>query len=364
MRQGAAGPAATGAGGGGGQLERRPRLRRARRPGAGETLHGTAFDVYTGGKGANQALAAARAGGLVSLVGRTGEDPFGAQLRAALEADGVDLRHTGVDAEAGTGVAGIVVEPDGSNSIVVVSRANGRLGPAGRGPRRRRHPGGGRPPAAAGDAPRSRRSAARLAREARADGGAQSGPRPYARSRPGPAGGFADLLRLTDIVVPNETEAAAADRDRGGQPGGRGAGRAGPAGGRPPGGADHPRRPRRGAGRGRAARRCASPPFDVHVVDTTAAGDAFCGALAVALARGPESAPGGALRGRRRGPRRDRRRGRAFAAPAPGDRAPRAGPEVDAWMPGAATASQPPLNTKPGPESVDYEAQVAARGRR
>ena len=100
-----------------------------RRPGSGETLRGTAFDVYSGGKGANQALAAARAGGLVSLVGRTGDDPFGAQLRAALEADGVDLRHTAVDAEAGTGVAGIVVEPDGSNSIVVVSRANGRLGP-------------------------------------------------------------------------------------------------------------------------------------------------------------------------------------------------------------------------------------------
>ena len=159
-----------------------------RRPGAGETLQGTAFDVYTGGKGANQALAAARAGGLVSLVGRTGDDPFGAQLRAALEADGVDLRHTAVDAEAGTGVAGIVVEPDGSNSIVVVSRANGRLGP----------PDVARAAGAIEEAAvlllqletplRSRRQRRPPGQGRRPDGGAQSGPRAPSRPGPGPGG--------------------------------------------------------------------------------------------------------------------------------------------------------------------------------
>src|SRR5919108_3032502 len=89
-----------------------------RRPEPGETLVGTAFGMFIGGKGSNQAVAAARAGGQVEMIGRLGADSFAADIRAALEQEGIRLRHAVVDAEAGTGVAEIVVEPDGTNSII------------------------------------------------------------------------------------------------------------------------------------------------------------------------------------------------------------------------------------------------------
>jgi ribokinase len=255
----------------------------SRRPGAGETLQGTAFDVYSGGKGANQALAAARAGGLVSLVGRTGGDPFGAQLRAALEADGVDLRHTAVDAEAGTGVAGIVVEPDGSNSIVVVSRANGRLGPADVARA------AGAIEAAAVlllqlETPLAAAvSAARLARGAGGTVVLNPAPAPHPGQGQTPEG-LSELLRLTDIVVPNQTEAGqltgmAADTAAGALRAGRALLAAGPR-------AVLITLGDRGALLVEAHQDVPVPPFAVHAVDTTAAGDAFCGALAVALAEG------------------------------------------------------------------------------
>src|SRR5919201_402072 len=91
-----------------------------RRPQPGETLVGTAFGMFIGGKGANQAVAAARAGASVELIGRLGADPFGQSIAGALEHEGIRLRHVGRDAQAGTGVAEIVVEPDGTNSIIVV----------------------------------------------------------------------------------------------------------------------------------------------------------------------------------------------------------------------------------------------------
>lgn len=99
----------------------------ARIPGPGETLLATGFARGAGGKGANQAVAAARAGGArVTMVGAVGHDEDGRTLRAALESDGVDTS-TLVWSEEPTGMALISVDPRGENTIVVVDGANGAL---------------------------------------------------------------------------------------------------------------------------------------------------------------------------------------------------------------------------------------------
>jgi len=98
-----------------------------RAPRAGQTLHGTAFTTAGGGKGANQAIACARLGARTRMVGRVGNDAFGAELRENLAAAGVDTTAISADPEAATGVALIVVEETGENRIVVVSGANGRV---------------------------------------------------------------------------------------------------------------------------------------------------------------------------------------------------------------------------------------------
>ena len=95
-----------------------------RRPDKGETLIGDAFDIFTGGKGFNQATAAARLGAEVTLVGSVGADPFGEMLLTATENEGIDNRFVTKRTDIGTGVATIVIEPDGDNSIIVVPRAN------------------------------------------------------------------------------------------------------------------------------------------------------------------------------------------------------------------------------------------------
>lgn len=98
-------------------------------PVPGQTVLGTDFQTYPGGKGANQAVAIARLGYPVSMIGRVGNDAFGAQLRARLESKGVDV--TGVlTTSASTGVALIVVSASGENSIVVAPGANAALSPA------------------------------------------------------------------------------------------------------------------------------------------------------------------------------------------------------------------------------------------
>jgi ribokinase len=95
-----------------------------RLPRPGETLTDATFERVPGGKGANQALAAARLGAEVSLVGAVGEDPFATEALALLEEGGIDL--TGVRrVGAPTGVALIVVGDDGENQIVVAPGANG-----------------------------------------------------------------------------------------------------------------------------------------------------------------------------------------------------------------------------------------------
>ena len=103
----------------------------ARHPRPGETVLGEDVVRAPGGKGANQAVAAARLGRAVAMVGRLGQDADGAELRGALEAAGVDHELVrGLDGVP-TGVALITVDPAGENVIVVSPGANGRLDAAG-----------------------------------------------------------------------------------------------------------------------------------------------------------------------------------------------------------------------------------------
>jgi len=98
--------------------------RSTRRPDKGETLIGDAFDIFTGGKGFNQATAAARLGAEVTLIGSVGADLFGDILLSATANERINSRFVTKRTDVGTGVATIVVEPDGDNSIIVVPRAN------------------------------------------------------------------------------------------------------------------------------------------------------------------------------------------------------------------------------------------------
>jgi ribokinase len=104
-------------------------VRASRFPSPGETLLGGPFHAYPGGKGANQAVAASRMGAEVSLVGCVGR-PYGDELLAALDADGVDTRGVRHLEDVATGVGVITVVPSGENAIVVASGANARLSPA------------------------------------------------------------------------------------------------------------------------------------------------------------------------------------------------------------------------------------------
>lgn len=100
-----------------------------RHPGPGETVLGSGHYSGGGGKGANQAIAAARLGASVYMVGRVGDDESGSQMRSRLAAEGVDTTHVGVDPEEPTGLAFITVDGSGENSIVVSPGANSALTP-------------------------------------------------------------------------------------------------------------------------------------------------------------------------------------------------------------------------------------------
>ncbi len=96
-------------------------------PSEGETILATAASSVGGGKGANQAVAAARLGAAVSLVGRVGSDPDGDLVREDLARDGIDLQHLHVDPEAPTGIAVVTVDGGGQNRVIVAPGASGRL---------------------------------------------------------------------------------------------------------------------------------------------------------------------------------------------------------------------------------------------
>ncbi|MGH2716509.1 MAG: PfkB family carbohydrate kinase [Thermoleophilaceae bacterium] len=97
-------------------------------PGPGETVTGGSFRLTSGGKGANQAVAAARAGAAVALVGAVGDDDFRARLIDDLVAEGVDTAGVTTLPGVATGVAAIVVDDRGENQIAVASGANHELG--------------------------------------------------------------------------------------------------------------------------------------------------------------------------------------------------------------------------------------------
>jgi ribokinase len=100
-----------------------------RLPSAGETVAGHDFATRPGGKGANQAVAVARLGGAVSLIGAIGDDDHGSMLMHAADRDGIDTDSIVRIVDTPTGVAVIEVDAHGENSIVVFSGANGRLAP-------------------------------------------------------------------------------------------------------------------------------------------------------------------------------------------------------------------------------------------
>lgn len=105
-------------------------VRAPRLPARGETLAGHDFRAVPGGKGANQAVAAARLGGIVSLVSCVGTDAFGLTLHSGFAADGIDLSHMRRVESVPTGIASITVGVDGANSIVLAAGANAELTPA------------------------------------------------------------------------------------------------------------------------------------------------------------------------------------------------------------------------------------------
>ncbi|MFI6292845.1 ribokinase [Nonomuraea sp. NPDC050790] len=248
----------------------------ARAPRTGETVTGRAFRTIPGGKGANQAIAAARAGGRVAFLGAVGEDAFGAEMRDTLAAAGVDVR--GLRQVPGSsGIAHIVVDDDGGNSIIVVPGANGTV----------TGPSGDDLAAIAGSEALLLQLELPLEAVIGAAQAAQVSGAPViltpAPARPLPE----ELLDAVTLIVPNEHEAAAIT----------GVSEAGAA-------LDALLRRvpeavitlgAEGALYGsRAGERLRVPAVPVRAVDTTAAGDTFVGALAVA--RGEGLAPAEALR--------------------------------------------------------------------
>lgn len=99
-------------------------------PQPGETISGDDLKIIPGGKGANQAVAAARQGVSVRMVGRVGNDSFGPELIDNLKQNDVDTSHIQIDSQAATGTAIIVVNSDGQNSIVLSPGSNGKVSSA------------------------------------------------------------------------------------------------------------------------------------------------------------------------------------------------------------------------------------------
>lgn len=102
--------------------------RAARLPKPGETLRGERFYHSSGGKGATQAVAAARLGARVKMVGRVGDDLFGPALLAALRRDGIDVSDVAIDADHATGVGVIILDANGQNHVLATYGANLQCG--------------------------------------------------------------------------------------------------------------------------------------------------------------------------------------------------------------------------------------------
>jgi ribokinase len=246
----------------------------SRVPAAGETIIGERFQMGFGGKGANQAVMAARLGGRVSMIGALGDDVYAEMTMDNLAKKGVDATHV-ARVEGSSGVAPIWVEPDGTNRIIVVPGANGLVDPAAAEGALRSI---GRPEVVVGQLEIPQRVTAAAFRTAR-DLGA------ITILNPAPATALDDdLVAASDWIIPNESELAilaGADRidasddtqlaafaKRTGQRialtlGARGAALVTTAG---------------------SVERV--PAVPVKAIDTTGAGDAFVGAFAFGLAAG------------------------------------------------------------------------------
>ncbi|WP_298941457.1 ribokinase [uncultured Psychromonas sp.] len=98
-------------------------------PRPGETLHGQGYSVIAGGKGANQAVAAARLGANVNFIACVGDDSFGLHIRQEFEKDGINIDAVMVEKDTPTGIAMIQVAATGENSICISAEANARLTP-------------------------------------------------------------------------------------------------------------------------------------------------------------------------------------------------------------------------------------------
>jgi len=251
-------------------------VRTPRFPGPGETILGSDFLTVPGGKGANQAVAVARMGARTAMVGRVGGDAFGAQMLQALQSEGIDIGHVSTEREAPSGVALITVSDNGENNIIVVPGAYGRLSPQD-----------------VEDAEETIGSSSSIVLQLEiplptvmraVDLAARRGVRVIlnaAPARPLPP----ELLGKVDYLIVNELEAALLTGLAAAQP--------------------------EEAAKALLAGGCANvvvtlgeagallatpegievvPPFRVSAIDTTAAGDAFVGAFAVALAEGKSPA--------------------------------------------------------------------------
>ncbi|MFK8023376.1 MAG: ribokinase [Ilumatobacter sp.] len=234
-------------------------VRVPRHPGGGETLSGTGYAEYAGGKGLNQAVAAARSGASVALVGNIGDDEAGERLRRLVRDEGIDDRHLRTLSGVPTGRALITVDDHGENSIIVVAGANGGSAPD-------ELPSGRVVLAQLETTLAGVTDAFELARESGA----------ITVLNPAPAVELPDrLVDACDVLVPNEHEvdllggrAALTDRV------GHLVVTLGSA------GAEHCV----------ADRVTGIAPFQVAPIDTTGAGDAFCGAMSARLAAGHEMA--------------------------------------------------------------------------
>ena len=235
-------------------------------PAPGETVTGGTYDQAPGGKGANQAVAAARLGAQVAFVARVGDDAHGRDAVAGYQRDGIDTSAIIHDPDAATGVALILVEAGGENMIAVAPGANHRLTVE---------------QLAAAESHVQQADALLLQLEtpmatviAAAKLGRAGGAKVILNPAPMPAAGLpAELLSELDVLILNEHEAAAL------------------------GGVDDLPVPLVVLTKGAAGAEvfgigepAVVPAPKVNAVDAVGAGDAFCGALAVALAEGRPAA--------------------------------------------------------------------------